>query len=384
MPRSYRYESQGGYRYQPSQPTPPQHNGGWGEWIWIVILFLLPTGITQCIAVVLLIGKIRRMRIQHIEHRSVQGQGNFQYGGVASHQGKPDDLPARKARAIGAIKMAIGGALAFFVFLFAIPGVAVVVDSLFYGYFSIRGMLLLLACLFLCGVGIAICFSGWETRGRWERFVNYKAYIGTNHQVSIGAMANAMDVTQRRLVRDLRKMLADHILPTGYLDMRTGMLVLTEMGCADPEPQPEPEPKEWTQDDQILREIGLINDLIPDPVISEKIERIQEITRKIFQYQKNNPHRSEQLRTFLNYYLPTTLKILRTYARLDAQGVEGENISATKERIEGMMDQMVEGFEKQLDRLFSSDAMDIAADVQVMENMLKKDGLAGDDMKMDV
>ena len=77
------------------------------------------------------------------------------------------------------------------------------------------------------------------------------------------------------------------------------------------------------------------------------------------------------------------MKILRSYARLDAQGVEGENISAAKERIEGMMDQVVEGFEKQLDKLFSSDAMDIAADVQVLENMLKKDGLAGEQMKMD-
>ena len=77
------------------------------------------------------------------------------------------------------------------------------------------------------------------------------------------------------------------------------------------------------------------------------------------------------------------MRILRSYARLEAQGVEGENISAAKERIEGMMDQVMEGFEKQLDKLFSSDAMDIAADVQVLENMLKKDGLSGDSMKLD-
>ena len=60
-----------------------------------------------------------------------------------------------------------------------------------------------------------------------------------------------------------------------------------------------------------------------------------------------------------------------------------EKITAAKQRIEGMMDKVVEGFEKQLDKLFSSDAMDIAADVQVLENMLKKDGLSGDNMKLD-
>ena len=62
---------------------------------------------------------------------------------------------------------------------------------------------------------------------------------------------------------------------------------------------------------------------------------------------------------------------------LDAQGIEGENISAAKARIEGMMDQVVAGFEKQLDKLFQDDALDIASDVEVLENMLKTDGLSG-------
>ena len=83
------------------------------------------------------------------------------------------------------------------------------------------------------------------------------------------------------------------------------------------------------------------------------------------------------LRQFLNYYLPTTLKILNAYAQMDAQGVEGENITAAKARIEGMMDKVVDGFEKQLDQLFQTDAMDIAADVEVLERMLEKDGLGG-------
>ena len=70
------------------------------------------------------------------------------------------------------------------------------------------------------------------------------------------------------------------------------------------------------------------------------------------------------------------MKILRAYAQLDAQGIEGENISAAKKRIEDMMDQVVYGFEKQLDKLFQDDAMDITSDVEVLENMLKKDGLS--------
>ena len=62
---------------------------------------------------------------------------------------------------------------------------------------------------------------------------------------------------------------------------------------------------------------------------------------------------------------------------MEAQGIEGENIRAAKERIEGMMDKVVEGFEKQLDKLFQDDAMDITTDVEVLERMLDKDGLSG-------
>lgn len=81
----------------------------------------------------------------------------------------------------------------------------------------------------------------------------------------------------------------------------------------------------------------------------------------------------------MSYYLPTTLKILRAYAQLEDQEVAGENITAAMERIEGMMDKVVEGFEKQLDQLFQGDALDITSDVEVLERMLSKDGLSSKD-----
>jgi hypothetical protein len=216
--------------------------------------------------------------------------------------------------------------------------------------------------------------------------LNYLAYIGTNQQVDLVNMALTFRVSIKTLCKDLRFMLAKGILPTGYLDLAAGKLFLTEEGYRAPESRQEeaaPTPEEQKQqDDDILREIRQVNDDIPDETMSAKIDRIEEITAKILTYQKTHPERSGQLRSFLNYYLPTTLKILRAYAQLDAQGIEGENISAAKSRIEGMMDQVVAGFEKQLDKLFQDDAMDISSDVQVLENMLKKDGLSDDSQNM--
>lgn len=193
-------------------------------------------------------------------------------------------------------------------------------------------------------------------------------------------MAASFGVPVGKLCRDLRRMLAKGILPTGYLDLAEGKLFLTEMGyhaqVRREEPAEETPQQAAAREDDILREIRQVNDEIPDEVMSAKIDRIEEITGKILRYQKEHPNKEGQLRTFLNYYLPTTLKILRAYAQLDAQGIEGQNISAAKKRIEDMMDQVVSGFEKQLDKLFQDDAMDITSDVEVLENMLKKDGLS--------
>ena len=83
----------------------------------------------------------------------------------------------------------------------------------------------------------------------------------------------------------------------------------------------------------------------------------------------------------MDYYLPTTLKLLNAYDRMDGAGVEGENISGTKERVENIMGTIVIAFEKQLDSLFGADAMDISTDISVLETMLAREGLAGEKME---
>ncbi len=125
-----------------------------------------------------------------------------------------------------------------------------------------------------------------------------------------------------------------------------------------------------------------VNDRIDDKVISDKIDRIEMLTRRIFEMVRTRPEKEGQIRKFMNYYLPTTLKLLDSYAMLEAQGIEGENISAAKQKIEGIMDTLIEGFEKQLDLLFSAQAMDINSDIQVLESMMAADGLKENEFKL--
>ena len=248
---------------------------------------------------------------------------------------------------------------------------------------TLKGLALLSPVIGCFGAGLILIVAGSRRGKRARRFRRYLSLIGARESVSIVSLAQAMPVGVRRACGDLQQMLEEGYLPVGYLDMGSGRLVLSEEGLRE-EPEASAEAGEDAErvpdtEDAILEEIRGINRRISDPEMSRKIDRIGELTGKIFAYQRQNPGGERQIRTFLSYYLPTTLKILRAYAQMEAQGVDGENIRAAKARIEGMMDKVVEGFEKQLDRLFQNDAMDITADVEVLERMLQKDGLSGGD-----
>ena len=127
--------------------------------------------------------------------------------------------------------------------------------------------------------------------------------------------------------------------------------------------------------DRALGEMRRLNDAIEDTVISQRIDQLEQATGKIIDQVLAHPEKLPQIRKFMNYYLPTTLKILNAYDRMGAAGVSGENIDGTMEKIEAMMDTIVMAFHKQLDALFRDEAMDIASDITVMENLLAQEGL---------
>jgi len=112
------------------------------------------------------------------------------------------------------------------------------------------------------------------------------------------------------------------------------------------------------------------------------VSRIELLTKRIFEMVKKRPDKEGQISKFMNYYLPTTLKLLDSYALLEAQGIEGDNISASKQQIEGIMDTLIQGFEKQLDLLFSAQAMDINSDIEVLESMMAADGLKDNEFRL--
>lgn len=147
---------------------------------------------------------------------------------------------------------------------------------------------------------------------------------------------------------------------------------------AEAEAAPEEEIKIEDETDfaKILREIRRMNDAIDDEQVSERIYTIENITRNIFDYVGTNPDKLTQIRTFMNYYLPTTLKLLNSYSQIEKMGVAGQNMKNAKDNIEKILDMLVEGFQQQLDQLYKSEVLDISSDIEVLEQMMYKDGLA--------
>ncbi len=154
-----------------------------------------------------------------------------------------------------------------------------------------------------------------------------------------------------------------------------------------PDPVPEPKTEEEkalaqlkAEGERAISEMRRLNAAIRDEKVSAQIDHLEEVTGKIFQAVAESPEKRPQLRRFLSYYLPTTLKILNAYDRMADAGVEGENIGATKDKVEGMLDLVCQAFDKQLDALFGAEALDISTDIAVMEQMLAREGLGGTQM----
>ena len=151
-----------------------------------------------------------------------------------------------------------------------------------------------------------------------------------------------------------------------------------------PEPQPEPEPEEKLppelqsviyQGKRAIADIRRLNDEIPDERISAQIDLIERLTAQIFDCVRKNPKKLSQIRQFLNYYLPTTIKLMEQYVTLQNQSLKTENITEGMQKIEDLLDKVIIAFQRQLDALFEADVVDITADIRVMEQMMASEVL---------
>ena len=130
-----------------------------------------------------------------------------------------------------------------------------------------------------------------------------------------------------------------------------------------------------------IRRIHEANDAIPGEAVSRRLDEMEDIGIHIFAVVEHNPEKLPEIRRFMNYYLPTTLKLLDAYREFDRQPVQGETLASAKREIEETLDTIVLAFRNLLDSLYEKDAMDVSADISVLRAMFAREGLTGKDFK---
>ncbi len=239
----------------------------------------------------------------------------------------------------------------------------------------------LLSALAMLVGGGAMLGSGLAMNRSMKRYAQYLAVMGDRPAMSVEELARVTGFSQRRVTKDLQAMISKGFFGgKAYLNRELGYFFRSSQAdedwqrCQEEAEEAAAPPKEAEEGySGILRNIRRANDRIADPVLSAKIDRLEEVTAKIFQAVEADPKKRSSIDTFLNYYLPTTQKLLDSYAEFEATGVEGANLGQAKDRIEKTMDSIVAGFEHQLDELYKMDAMNVDSDIRVMETMLRRD-----------
>lgn len=246
--------------------------------------------------------------------------------------------------------------------------------------------------------GMALGIAGSKKLGMRRRFMKYIAVLQGGSYCQIKQLASRVGKKERFVVKELKKMIEKGYFPEGHIDDHQTCFIgdnaTYSQYIAARDSAAQTEAREAAQaaytPDEIqnvidegrayIRTIREANDAIYDPVISEKLYRMEIIVQKIFEYVRSNPDQVGQLRKFMNYYMPTTEKLVKAYQKMDGETVLGQNMTRAKEEIAQTLDTINEAYEKLYDSMHIDIAMDVSSDISVLKTMFAQEGLSKDEL----
>ena len=236
---------------------------------------------------------------------------------------------------------------------------------------------------------------------RLERLNQYVRAMRGVPYISVAELSARTGISEKRVVKDLKKMIQLGIFPQGHLNQKEDYFMLDDVSYQqyrqaydnylemerkkDVESKLSEEEKEvramLATGENYIAQIRAANDAIPGEEVSRKLDRLEFVISRIFEAVQKYPEKRSELERFLEYYMPTTLKLVNTYQMLDEQQVQGENITTAKAEIERTLDSINTAYEKLYDDMFREVAWDVSTDISVMENMFAREGLKQEDFK---
>lgn len=269
-----------------------------------------------------------------------------------------------------------------------------------------------ITALFPAGVFVVLvtacviaAFRGDSILQRIKRFHAYVAKLREKEYIEISKLAQEYRKKEKFIIKDLQTMMERGWFREGHFDDNQTCFIVTneayrlyrqaqeELKHRLEEEEQRKQEEERIQKDptqlqlrQTIEEgqayiakIREVNQDLDDPLITEKLNRLEFVCQRIFTHVESNPGKLGDIRKFMQYYLPMTLKLVVTYREFSTQEVQGDTIQNTAKEMEESLDKVNLAFEKMFDKLFEEEAMDVSADISVLNTMLAQEGLLEDD-----
>lgn len=314
---------------------------------------------------------------------------------VRPYQKKPKGaslVPSTLFIVFGSVGTGVSGlfsliGIAFSASMGDIPGVTAVA--------SVFGVLFVIS-LILMTVGIRL-------RKRVKRFRLYQKVLNGRTYCTVKELSTVSRKEPKYIIKDLRKMIDSGLFAEGYLDEQETCLMtdyntynqyLETMKNAKAQQEAEKrEQEKWANREggaalketidegrNYIKTIKAANDALPEEEISEKLEQLERVTAKIFDYVEQHPEKLPEIRKFMSYYMPITLKLVTAYQRFDRHGTNTSEIEDTKLEIKGTLDTINKAYQNLLKKLMQSDILDVSSDISALETILAQEGLTEDEI----
>lgn len=230
----------------------------------------------------------------------------------------------------------------------------------------------------------------------------YRSAIGKQEAVAISDLAARTKSSPKKTLGAVEEIIGKGLLPEGRLDEERTTLIMTDAAYdqylryrkeqaireheelmrkqqAEAEAKAlglTPEMQAFLDNGQdYLAQMRALDVAIQDEAVSAKIVAIEGTVQRILARAKEEPSVIDGLGRLMNYYLPTTVKLLTAYDALEEQTIQGENITSSRKEIEQTLDVLYVAYEKLLDATFENLSMDVSSDITVLHTVLAQEGL---------
>lgn len=324
------------------------------------------------------------------------------YGGL--RPSAPPRQPSRQRgpgsmSGIGSILLGVFGILAFGLGALAV-GLVALVSS-----FTVATAAGLGALLGATGLSAALLGSGVNRRGLASRVRRYYAVLADKGYATFQQLALRVGLPVDKVKKDVRKAIGNTMMPDTHIDAEETTVMVGEeaykLYLETEEARKKREEEEEERQRRLLdpstanieqfkldgkaalKSIRAANDAIPGEEVSEKIRRLELTASKIFSYVQAHPEKLPETRKLMNYYLPTTLKLLEKYRQYDELEIQPANVKQTKLEIERSLDTINTAFDNLLNSLYKEDTLDVSTDISVLKTVLQQEGLVGHQFVID-